>query len=116
VTADVLAGTSEGIFVTGVTSASANIHVGRRTSSATAKTDTGVAVADNRFQYEFFRTAAGVDYHYLNGSLIRTDASGIAPANTACTFFFSMIGSTTAERAVELDYIKVVMQSTNRFT
>jgi hypothetical protein len=116
VTADVLAGTSEGIFVTGVTSASANIHVGRRTSSATAKTDTGVAVADNRFQYEFFRTAAGVDYHYLNGSLIRTDASGIAPANTACTFFFSMIGSTTAERAVELDHIKVVMQSTNRFT
>jgi hypothetical protein len=116
VTADVLAGTSEGIFVTGVTSSSANIHVGRRTASATAKTDTGVAVADNRFQYEFFRTAAGVDYHYLNGSLIRTDASGIAPASTACTFFFSMVGSTTAERAIELDHVKVIMQSSNRFT
>jgi hypothetical protein len=116
VTASVLGGTSEGIFVEGVTNISANIRVGRRTSSTTSITDTGVAVADNRYQYEFFRTAAGVDYHYLNGSLIRTDASGIAPANTACTFFFSMIGSTTAERAVELDHIKVVMQSTNRFT
>jgi hypothetical protein len=116
VTAPVLAGTSEGIFIEGVTNLSANFRVGRRTGSATAVTDTGVAVADNRFQYEFFRTAAGVDYHYLNGSLIRTDASGIAPTGTACTFFFSMIGSTTTNRSLELDHIKVVLQSTNRFT
>lgn len=111
-----LAGVSEGIFIEGVTALSANLRVGRRTGSATSTTDTGVVIADNRFQYEFFRTAAGADYHYLNGVLIRTDSSGIAPTGTACTFFYTILGTTTAERAIELDHLKVVLQSSNRYT
>jgi len=117
ITASTLGGTSEGIFIEYVTTlSSGQFRVGRRTSSTTSVTATGVAAAANtRYVYEVFRTAAGVDYHYLDGVLMRTDASGIAPSGTGCTFFSTILGSTTATRNFQLDSIKVVSQSANRF-
>lgn len=117
VTASALGGTSEGVFIEYITTlSSGQFRVGRRTSSATSITSTGVAVAANtRYVYELFRTAAGVDYHYLDGTLVRTDASGIAPSGTGCTFFATILGSTTATRNFQIDAIKVVSQSADRF-
>lgn len=117
VTVSTLAGLGEGIFVEGVTALSANVRVGYRKASATSTTDTGiVATVGSRYQYEFFRTSAGDQYHYLNGTLIRTDAAGAGPSGNPCTFFATVLGSTTAERMIQLDYIKVVSQSVNRYT
>lgn len=112
-----LGSTSEGIFIEYVSALSANLRVGRRTGGSTSTTDTGVAMSvGDRYVFEWFRTAAGVDYYYLNGTLERTDASGIAPTGANCTFYATTLGTTVDARAVQLDRVIVGSQSANRYT
>ncbi len=111
-----IAGTTEGRFFSYNTALSANWHVGYRSGSATSVTDSTVAAADTtRYVFEWFTDSAGVTYMYVNGALVRTDGAGNGPAAGAATVYVSSLGSTAAARSWQLDYVKVVSQTANRF-
>lgn len=118
-TAGLLGSTTEGIFWAYDTGASSGAWVaGLRSSSATNSTSSGVtATVNNRYLLEIFKTSAGTLYYYLNGTLVRTDATNSITADN-CTFYINMRGETnTGNRDIGLDWVRVVsVIPTNRWT
>lgn len=117
--AGLLGGTSEGIFWSYDTGASSGAWVaGLRSGSATSSTASAVtATSGNRYVLEIFKTTAGTLYYYINGTLVRTDATNAIAAAVCNLYSIASVTTNTGARNFGIDYIKIVSQPpNNRYT
>lgn len=109
-----IGGTGTAIYWQYRTDANSGLWVaGTRQSSSDSQTASGLtATANTNYELEIFRFSNGSLQYFINGTLVRTDnTAGTQALSGGCTFFITQIGSTTANRNVQIDHLRIISET-----
>jgi hypothetical protein len=83
---------------------------GTRQGGSDSSTASGTVVAGSvNYLLEIIRTSSGALHYYLDGALVRSDSTaGTLALSGQATLYFTQIGSTTATRNIQVDWVRVL--------